>query len=40
MWPYSGSEHYTLSERYIEGYNTKNKSNFLNGIDFENIVGN
>ena len=35
MWPYSGSEHYTLSERYIEGYNTKNKSNSLNGIDFE-----
>jgi glycosyltransferase involved in cell wall biosynthesis len=33
MWPYCGSEHYTTSKRFIEGYNKNNKSH--SGLDVE-----
>ena len=35
MWAYTGSEHYTKSFRFIEGYNKKNKPRELIGYDFE-----
>ena len=40
MWPYTGSEHYSLNNRYIEGYNKKNKSNDLKGFDIERYCWN
>ena len=39
MWPYTGSEHYSLQNRYIEGYN-KNKSGDLKGFDIERYCWN
>ena len=35
MWAYTGSEHYTKSLRFIEGYNKYNKPKELSGYDFE-----
>ncbi len=35
MWPYSGSEHYSLEDRYIQGYNKSNKSSDSYGLDFD-----
>ena len=35
MWAYTGSEHYTKSFRFIEGYNKNNKPRELIGYDFE-----
>ena len=40
MWPYTGSEHYSLQNRYIEGYNKKNKSGDLKGFDIERYCWN
>lgn len=35
MWPYTGSEHYTKSFRFVEGYNKNNKPKELRGYDVE-----
>ena len=35
MWPYTGSEHYTFSKRYVEGYTIENKSKENKGYDIE-----
>jgi len=40
MWPYTGSEHYSLDKRYIEGYNKQNKPNDLKGFDIERFCWN
>jgi len=40
MWPYTGSEHYSLNNRYIEGYNKQNKPNNLKGFDIERYCWN
>ena len=40
MWPYCGSEHYTISERYIEGYKKSNKSKNHKGLDIEKYCWN
>ena len=38
MWPFCGAEHYTTSERYIEGYNEKNRPSDESGIDINKII--
>lgn len=41
MWPFSGSEHYTLpdhNKRYIEGYNRSNRDVDSHGIDVDKWV--
>ncbi len=40
MWAYTGSEHYTKSLRFIEGYNKYNKPKELSGYDFEKYCWN
>jgi glycosyltransferase involved in cell wall biosynthesis len=35
MWPYTGSEHYTLTTRFIDGYKKSNKPENLRGFDIE-----
>jgi len=35
MWPYTGSEHYTFSKRFIDGYTKKNKPKSIKGYDIE-----
>jgi len=35
MWPYAGSEHYTFSKRFLEGYTKKNKPKNIRGYDIE-----
>ena len=40
MWAYTGSEHYTKSLRFIEGYNKHNKPKELSGYDFEKYCWN
>jgi glycosyltransferase involved in cell wall biosynthesis len=35
MWPYTGSEHYTFSKRYIKGYTKENKPEEIKGFDIE-----
>tara|TARA_Y100001935_G_C17270474_1_gene491640 strand:- start:114 stop:1337 length:1224 start_codon:yes stop_codon:yes gene_type:complete len=35
MWPYTGSEHYTKSFRFVEGYNKNNKPKEQRGYDIE-----
>ena len=35
MWPYTGSEHYTFSKRFIDGYTKKNKPETIRGFDIE-----
>ena len=36
MWPFCGSEHYSDSKRYVNGYNSKNKD--LIGIDMPKYI--
>ena len=40
MWPYTGSEHYSLDKRYSEAYNKKNKPDDLKGLDIERYCWN
>ena len=40
MWAYTGSEHYTKSFRFIQGYNKNNKPKELSGYDFEKYCWN
>ena len=35
MWPYTGSEHYTFSKRFIDGYTIENKPENIKGYDIE-----
>ena len=35
MWPYTGSEHYTFSKRYVGGYSKENKPDEIKGYDIE-----
>ena len=35
MWAYTGSEHYTKTKRFIEGYEKSNKPKDLKGFDIE-----
>ena len=35
MWAYTGSEHYTQTKRFIEGYEKSNKPKDLKGFDIE-----
>ena len=35
MWAYTGSEHYTQTKRFIEGYEKSNKPKSLKGFDIE-----
>ena len=38
MWPYCGAEHYTTSERFIEGYNPTNRPDYEKGFDLNKWV--
>jgi glycosyltransferase involved in cell wall biosynthesis len=40
MWLYSGAEHYTYNNRYIEGYNNTNKDKDESGFDLNKWVWN
>ncbi len=40
MWPYTGSEHYTKTTRFIDGYNSINKPKDHSGFDLEKYCWN
>lgn len=40
MWPFCGCEHYTLDNRYLEGYSTNNNPKENNGLDLNKYVWN
>ncbi len=40
MWPYTGTEHYTLDNRFEYGYNSKNKSQNTKGLDLDRFCWN
>ena len=40
MWAYTGSEHYTKSLRFVEGYKKNNKPDYLKGYDIEKYCWN
>jgi glycosyltransferase involved in cell wall biosynthesis len=40
MWLYSGAEHYTTDERFIDGYNKKNRNKDESGFDINRWVWN
>lgn len=40
MWLYSGAEHYTTDQRFIDGYNKKNKNKDESGLDINKWVWN
>ena len=40
MWLYSGAEHYTSEQRFIDGYNKKNRNKDESGFDINRWVWN
>ena len=40
MWPYAGSEHYTIHDRIFKGYSKSNKPETNKGFDFEKYCWN
>ena len=38
MWPFCGTEHYSLTEEYIHGYKSVNKQNSLLSFNIDKYI--
>tara|TARA_B100000989_G_scaffold151871_1_gene113336 strand:- start:18588 stop:19817 length:1230 start_codon:yes stop_codon:yes gene_type:complete len=38
MWPFCGAEHYTIDQRYIEGYKKNNRPKYESGFDLNKYI--